>query len=117
MEKYKNGDLVKTNKRDKVVILDISKNENKALIFNLSQMHPDIIKIKDIKEKIDDSNCKVIVNKVKISDEQDNDVQKVCDDFEEKLDETKDELVETLRDENSFLKKIITDVMGEVTKK
>ena len=108
MEKYKTGDVVKTKKGNKAIIVEIGKDHKEALIFDLTEMHPGKIKIADIKEKIDDPNCKVVIEKV---DESNSDVEKVCDDFEEKLDRTKDEIIEILKIQNKFLRDFILSVV------
>ena len=106
MENFKIGDMVRTNKGDKAILVDISEDRKNTLIFNLSKMRPVATEMKNIKEKINDPNYKVVVGKsVECSPENSNE------------DEIKDELIETLRDENSFLKKMITDVMDSVKKR
>lgn len=62
MNKYKVGDMVEIKKGDRAIIVDFENDE--AIIFNLSKMHPGKIKVKDIKEKVCEPNCKVVVEKV-----------------------------------------------------
>lgn len=114
MNKYKMGDVVRLNGGDEVIILETKKDEAKA--FNVSKCHPEIIKLSEIKEKIDNPDYKVVVKKMK-KDETDEDVRKVCDDFEEALDETKEELIETLKVQNKFLMDMLNTMLNAAVKK
>lgn len=113
MEKYKAGDIIRVKKGDKSVIIDIQNDE--ALIFNITRRHPEKIKLSEIKEKINDPNCNVVIEKIcgNISDK---DVQKVCDDFEEELDETKQTLIETLKTQNTFLRDLVNTILSAAIK-
>lgn len=62
MNKYKVGDMVEIKKGDRAIIVDFENDE--AIIFNLSKMHPGKIKVKDIQKKISEPNCKIVVEKV-----------------------------------------------------
>lgn len=114
MEKYKMGDVVRLNGGDEVIILETRKDEAKT--FNVSKCHPEIIKLSEIKEKIDKPNYNVVVKKVHKTDVNE-DVQKVCDDFEEELDETKEELIETLKVQNKFLMDMLNTMLNAAVKK
>jgi ribosomal protein L14E/L6E/L27E len=59
MENLKIGKIVKTKKGDACVVVDILDDE--AIIFNITKMHPDKIKIKEIKEIIGEANCTTMV--------------------------------------------------------
>ena len=59
MENLKIGKIVKTKKGDACVVVDILDDE--AIIFNITKMHPDKIKIKEIKEIIGEANCSTMV--------------------------------------------------------
>lgn len=59
MENLKIGKIVKTKKGDTCVVVDILDDE--AIIFNITKMHPDKIKIKEIKEIIGEANCTTMV--------------------------------------------------------
>lgn len=101
MNKYKIGDMVELKKGDRAIIVDFENDE--AIIFNLSKMHPGKIKVKDIQKKVCEPNCKVVVEKVNNHQEENND-------FEEKT-ETKDEMIEFLKEENRFLKECILEAL------
>lgn len=62
MNKYKVGDMVEIKKGDRAIIVDFENDE--AIIFNLSKMHPGKIKVKDIQKTISEPNCKIVVEKV-----------------------------------------------------
>ena len=59
MEKLKVGNIVKTKKGQTCVIVDIL--DDSVIIFNLTKMEPDKIKIKEIKEIIGEANCTTMV--------------------------------------------------------
>lgn len=59
MKKYQIGNIIKTKKGDKCIIVDMEEKE--ALVFNLSEMEPEKIKINDIKGKVGDANCTTVV--------------------------------------------------------
>lgn len=67
MNKYKVGDMVEIKKGDRAIIVDFENDE--AIIFNLSKMHPGKIEVKDIKKKVCEPNCKVVVEKVNVKEE------------------------------------------------
>ena len=48
MKKYEIGNIVKTKEGNKCVILDFIDDE--VIVFNLSELHPDKIKMDDIVE-------------------------------------------------------------------
>lgn len=86
MENLKIGKIVKTKKGDTCVIVDILKDE--AIIFNITEMEPDKIKVKDIKEIIGEANCttmEVDGNKVTIKnpEKEKTEEKKESDDNEE----------------------------------
>lgn len=91
MEKLKVGNIVKTKKGQTCVIVDILDDE--AIIFNITKMHPDKIKIKEIKEIIGEANCTTMVvdgKKVTVKNheeektEADSNENQDSDNFEEK---------------------------------
>jgi len=92
MEKYEIGDIIKTKAGDKCIIVDIEKN--KAMVFNMSKMHPDKIKLNEIEEKMDEPNCTtVVINGKKVKDTNENNTEK---EDEIEIDGT-DKLIELLR--------------------
>lgn len=113
METYKMGDLIKTKRGDKAVIIDILEDNEKAIVFNLSKMHPDKINIKDIKEKVVDPDCKIVIEKVQIKNDEDSET-----DTKEEIkeaQETKEELLDTLKTQNNFLRDLISSVIRKIT--
>ena len=81
MKKYEIGNIVKTKEGDKCIILDFI--DNKILVFNMSEMHPDEIKENDIAEKIGEiNNTTVIVNgkRVDHNEKEENDKNETEDD-------------------------------------
>lgn len=91
MENLKIGKIVKTKKGDACVVVDILDDE--AIIFNITKMHPDKIKIKEIKEIIGEANCTTMVvdgKKVTVKNheeekvEADSNENQDSDNFEEK---------------------------------
>jgi len=59
MKKYQIGNIIKTKKGDKCIIIDIEEKE--AFVFNLTEMEPEKIKLTDIKGKVGDANCTTVV--------------------------------------------------------
>ncbi len=95
MKKYQVGNLIKTKKGDKCVIVDM--HDNEAFVFNLSEMEPETIKLTNIKEKIGDANCTtMIIDGKKIVRKQDEDEAK-----EVNNDETTEVEVEKEKNEES----------------
>ena len=79
MEKLKVGNIVKTKKGQTCVIVDIL--DDSAIIFNLTKMEPDKIKIKEIKEIIGEANCTtMVVNGKKVMEK---DIEVETDEVEE----------------------------------
>ena len=131
MEKYKMGDMIKTKKGDRAIIVDIIEDDEKAIIFNLSKMHPGKIKIEDIKEKVNDPNCKVIVERIGINkntkneseddeeiDEDEETIETLIEELEEekeKHQETKDELIITLKKEVNFIENLVNNIIRKIT--
>lgn len=73
MEKLKVGNIVKTKKGQTCVIVDIL--DDLAIIFNLTKMEPDKIKIKEVKEIIGEANCTTMVVNGKKVMEKDTEVE------------------------------------------
>lgn len=73
MEKLKVGNIVKTKKGQTCVIVDIL--DDSAIIFNLTKMEPDKIKIKEVKEIIGEANCTTMVVNGKKVMEKDTEVE------------------------------------------
>ena len=90
MEKLKVGNIVKTKKGQTCVIVDIL--DDSAIIFNLTKMEPDKIKIKEIKEIIGEANCTTMVVNGKKVMEKDTEV--------ETEENKRTETIETDNDEN-----------------
>ena len=59
MKKYEIGNIVKTKEGSKCIILDFIDDE--VLVFNLSELHPDKIKMDDIVEKIKEAKGTTII--------------------------------------------------------
>lgn len=79
MEKLKVGNIVKTKKGQTCVIVDIL--DDSAIIFNLTKMEPDKIKIKEVKEIIGEANCTtMVVNGKKVMEK---DIEVETDEVEE----------------------------------
>ncbi|MDO4391523.1 MAG: hypothetical protein Q4C11_00255 [Clostridium sp.] len=90
MKKYQIGNVVETKDGDKCIVVDIKDKE--AVVFSLSIMEPETIKLSEIKEKIADANyTTVIVNGKKTVRKQD----------EEEFKEEKDETIEIEENEES----------------
>lgn len=87
MKKYEIGNIVKTKEGNKCVILDFIDDE--VIVFNLSELHPDKIKMDDIVEKIKEAKGTTI-----IIDKNNND----SDNTKENTEETEDNI------ENKFAK-------------
>lgn len=90
MEKLKVGNIVKTKKGQTCVIVDIL--DDSAIIFNLTKMEPDKIKIKEVKEIIGEANCTTMVVNGKKVVEKDTEV--------ETEENKRTETIETDNDEN-----------------
>lgn len=73
MEKLKVGNIVKTKKGQTCVIVDIL--DDSVIIFNLTKMEPDKIKIKEVKEIIGEANCTTMVVNGKKVMEKDTEVE------------------------------------------
>lgn len=134
MNKYKVGDMVEIKKGDRAIIVDFENDE--AIIFNLSKMHPGKIKVKDIQKKVCEPNCKVVVEKVEQKEdnktkednkEKEDDEYSIEDWYIEKLETEMDELkdkcdkysqvsIEILKSEVEFLKGFITELMKMASK-
>jgi len=107
MKKYQIGNIIKTKKGDKCIIVDIEEKE--AFVFNLSEMEPEKIKITDIKGKVGDANCTtVVINGKKQVRNQNEEEAKVIDDDEEIVE---DENEETSEEDNDP-----TEAFGELMK-
>jgi len=64
------------------------------MVFNMSKMHPDKIKLNEIEEKMDEPNCTtVVINGKKVKDTNENNTEK---EDEIEIDGT-DKLIELLR--------------------
>lgn len=100
MENLKIGKIVKTKKGDACVVVDILDDE--AIIFNITKMHPDKIKNKEIKEIIGEANCTtMVVDGKKVT------VKKGCS---EETEETEKETEESKEDNDP------AEVFGELIK-
>lgn len=102
MEKLKVGNIVKTKKGQTCVIVDIL--DDSAIIFNLTKMEPDKIKIKEIKEIIGEANCTTMVVNGKKVMEKDIEVEA------EEIEEIEKEPEESKEDNDS------AEVFGELIK-
>ena len=90
MKKYEMGNIVETKEGDKCILIDITKDE--ALVFNLSKLHPDTIKLDNIEKKLKESNCTVVIEK-KHKDEDEETEQTEC----EKVHEPNEKIAELLK--------------------
>lgn len=109
MKKYQIGNIIKTKKGDKCIIVDMEEKE--AFVFNLSEMEPEKIKITDIKGKVGDANCTtVVINGKKQVRKQNEEEAKVVDD-EEIIEEETEEIEETSEEDNDP-----TEAFGELMK-
>lgn len=86
MKKYKSGDIVKTKNGDKCIIVDIMDDD--AMIFNLSKMEPDTIKINEIEKTVGKANCTtMIVNGKKVKSEDEEEKTEYVDEKEKEKDD------------------------------
>lgn len=118
MNKYKVGDMVEIKKGDRAIIVDFENDE--AIIFNLSKMHPGKIKVKEIKKKVCEPNCKVVVEKVNSKETDENPEEQDLEDLVEDLEAAMVYNAEKMRDcVNQLTKKlqeiieIINDLITE----
>lgn len=105
MKKYQIGNIIKTKKGDKCIIVDMEEKE--AFVFNLSEMEPEKIKITDIKEKVGDANCTTIVINGKKQVRNQNEEEATEVDEEEIIEEE----IETSEEDNDP-----TEAFGELMK-
>ena len=90
MKKYKSGDIIKTKKGDKCIILDIADDE--AMIFNLSKVEPDTIKLNEIEKVVGKANhTTMIVNGKKVKSDNDEEKEETTY-VDEKTDEEDDDI-------------------------
>ncbi len=111
MKEFQVGNIVKTKKGDKCIIVDIEGKE--AFVFNLSKMEPQTINISNIKEKVGDSNSTtIIVNGKKVVRKKD----------EDEPTESANEAIEIEKEENTENEKTNeenkqpTEALGELVK-
>ena len=105
MKKYQIGNIIKTKKGDKCIIVDMEEKE--AFVFNFSEMEPEKIKITDIKEKVGDANCTTIVINGKKQVRNQNEEEATEVDEEEIIEEE----IETSEEDNDP-----TEAFGELMK-
>ena len=130
MKKYKMGDMIKTRKGDEAVILELKDDGEKAIIFNLSKMRPMKIDTDDIKEIVNNPKCNVVVERIdinKTNKEHEEDADEIDDDEaietlleeleeeKEKHQETKDELILTLKSEVNFIESLVNNIIRKIT--
>lgn len=90
MKKYEIGNIVKTKEGNKCVILDFIDDE--VIVFNLSELHPDKIKMDDIVEKIKEAKGTTI-----IIDKNNNDSDNTKENTEETEDNIEKKFAELLK--------------------
>ena len=90
MKKYEIGNIVKTKEGSKCIILDFIDDE--VLVFNLSELHPDKIKMDDIVEKIKEAKGTTI-----IIDKNNNDSDNTKENTEETEDNIEKKFAELLK--------------------
>lgn len=90
MKKYEIGNIVKTKEGNKCVILDFIDDE--VIVFNLSELHPDKIKMDDIVEKIKEAKGTTI-----IIDKNNNDSDNTKENTEETEDNIENKFAELLK--------------------
>ncbi len=86
MKKYEIGNIVKTKEGNKCVILDFIDDE--VIVFNLSELHPDKIKMDDIVEKIKEAKGTTIIidkNNNSDSDSTEKESEETEEDIEKKF--------------------------------
>lgn len=86
MKKYEIGNIVKTKEGSKCIILDFIDDE--VLVFNLSELHPDKIKMDDIVEKIKEAKGTTIIidkNNNSDSDSTEKESEETEEDIEKKF--------------------------------
>ena len=105
MKKYQIGNIIKTKKGDKCIIVDMEEKE--AFVFNLSEMEPEKIKITDIKEKVGDANYTTVVINGKKQVRNQNEEEATEVDEEEIIEEE----IETSEEDNDP-----TEAFGELMK-
>ena len=98
MQKFEQGNVVKTKDGDKAVIIE--NQGNKTVVFNITQTKPDVIDTEDITEVIDDPTCKVTVEKntIKVCNNVKKD-EKICNEMQNDAKECNDEDDEDLCEE------------------
>lgn len=90
MKKYEIGNIVKTKEGSKCIIIDFIDDE--VLVFNLSELHPDKIKMEDIVEKIKEAKGTTI-----IIDKNNNDSDNTKQNTEETEDDIEKKFAELLK--------------------
>ena len=90
MKKYEIGNIVKTKEGSKCIIIDFIDNE--VIVFNLSELHPDKIKMDDIVEKIKEGKGTTI-----IIDKKNNDSENTKESTEETEDDIEKKFAELLK--------------------
>lgn len=108
MKKYQIGNVVETKDGDKCVIVDIKDKE--AVVFSLSIMEPETIKLSEIKEKIADANCTTMIVNGKKTVRKQNE-EKFKEENEEINDKEQEETEESDEEDNNP-----TEMFGELIK-
>jgi len=114
MVNYKIGDLVETKRGDKVVLIDFIEDNKKVIGFNLSKMHPDKLDINEIKKKVNNPNCKIIIEKVNIENEEETEETEEIEEIEETEEIEKTE--ETENNMKKALEELLTSIFDEFFK-
>ena len=83
MKKYEIGNIVKTKEGSKSIILDFIDDE--VIVFNLSELHPDKIKMDDIVEKIKEAKGTTIIIDKKSECDSDDEKEETEEDIEKKF--------------------------------
>lgn len=83
MKKYEIGNIVKTKEGSKCIILDFIDDE--VIVFNLSELHPDKIKMDDIVEKIKEAKGTTIIIDKKSECDSDDEKEETEEDIEKKF--------------------------------
>lgn len=106
MKKYKIGNIVKIKNGDKCVIVDIIDDE--AMVFNISKLELDKIKLNSIEKIVGEANCTTMV-----VDGKNVTVKKGCSEEPEEETEETEELEET---EESEKDNDPSELFGELIK-
>lgn len=109
MKKYKIGNIVKIKNGDKCVIVDIIDDE--AMVFNISKLEPDKIKLNSIEKIVGEANCTTMV-----VDGKNVTVKKGCSEEPEEETEETEETEELEETEESEKDNDPSELFGELIK-